>query len=82
MKRKNLRKSIIVISLVASLALVAPLISSCLPGQAPAPAAPAPAAPTPEAPTPEAPAPKVSTAKIGFNVPPTELVAGRGLPGR
>lgn len=84
MKRKNLRKLITVVSLVASLAIVVPLISSCLPGQAPAPAAPAPAAPeapAPEAPAPEAPAPKVITAKIGFNGPLTGPVAGWALPG-
>ncbi len=79
MNRKSLPKLITIVSLVAALAVVVPVLSGCLPGQAPE--APAPEAPAPEAPAPEAPAPKVVIAKIGFLAPLTGEVAGWGLPG-
>ena len=82
MKRKDLRKLIIVVSLVTALAVVVPLMSGCLGAPAAAPAAPPAAAPPAEAP-PVAPpeVPKVVTAKIGFLAPLTGPVAGWGLPG-
>lgn len=67
MKRKSLSKSIIIISLVATLAIAIPFISGCLPGPAPtAPAAPvSPAQPEePAAPAPE-PAAPLEPIKVG-----------------
>lgn len=85
MKRKDLRKLIIVVSLVTALAVVVPLMSGCLgaPAEAPPAAAPPAEAPPAEAPPVEAPpeAPKTITAKIGFLAPLTGPVAGWGLPG-
>jgi len=56
MNRKELRKLIIVVSLIAALAIVVPMMSGCLPRAAAPPEAPPEVAP-PEAVVPEAPAP-------------------------
>lgn len=77
MKRRVFQKLIIIVSLVAALAIVVPLMSGCLPGR---PAVAPPAAP-PEVAPPEVAPPKVITAKIGFNAPLSGPSAGWGLPG-
>lgn len=80
MKRKTLPKLIIIVSLVAVLAIVVPVLSGCFgkPAAEPAPAEPAPAEPAAPAPAAE---PEVITAKVGFLGPLTGEVAGWGLPG-
>lgn len=73
MKKKTFPKFIIIISLVVALAAIVPVLSGCLPGKAPAPAAPAPEAPAPEAP------PK--TVNVGAIFALTGPVAGWSAPG-
>lgn len=82
MKRKDLRKLIIVVSLVATLAIAVPFMSGCLGKPAAAPPAAPPEVP-PEVAPPEVAPPeeKVITAKIGFLAPLTGPVSGWGLPG-
>ncbi len=84
MKGKTFPKLMIIISLVAALAVVVPVLSGCLPGKAPAPAAPAPEAPAPAAPAPEAPAPEEAppkTVNVGAIFAVTGPAAGWSEPG-
>ncbi|MBA7486118.1 hypothetical protein ES707_21671 [subsurface metagenome] len=79
MKRRNLLKLVVLVSLVVVLATGVPLLSGCFPGK---PAAAPPEAPPEAQPTaPPAAAPEPVTIKIGFDAPLTGEAAAWGLPG-